>query len=366
MGHDRINDLYTDLKSPYLYATPGKLYKRLRRENVSQRDITDYLQNQDSYTLHFPVIKNFKRNQYRVFNIDELWEIDLCDMKHIKKVNNDHSFILTVIDVFSKYAFARPLKTKSARDVTNAFSSILKTSGRIPEIVQSDNGKEFRNSSFSNLLLSNNIKQYFSYNPTLKCAVVERFNRTLKQLMYKYFTHRNTKRYINVLQDLLNVYNNTVHSTIKMKPADVTDHHISILNKIYKKRHDKLLSEIKTKPKLLKKNDLVRVAKPKAHFDRGFEQRWTEEKFHVDTVIKKTPYYLYTLRDFKNTPITGRFYAKQLQKVKSDLPPIEKVIKTKGLGKDLQYLVRFANDIPDKWISKKEITQHYGVSDKSK
>lgn len=366
MGHDKINELYNNIESPFLYASPRKLYNKLKTENITQQDIKDYLAKQDSYTLHFPVIKKFKRNQYRVFNIDELWEVDLCDMKHFKNVNDNYSFILTVIDVFSKFAFARPLRTKSAKDVTIAFMDILNSSGRKPQIVQSDHGKEFKNISFSNMLASNNIKQYFSYNPTLKCAVVERFNRTLKQLMYKYFTHRNTKRYVDVLQHLLYVYNNNVHSTIKMKPSDVTDSDILILNKIYREKHENLVSKIKTKQTLLKKNDIVRVAKPRASFDRGFEQRWTEEKFMVDKIINKIPFALYTLRDFKNTPITGRFYGKQLQKVHSVLPPIEKIIKTRGLGKNLHYLVRFSNDKTVKWISKSEIAKHYGVSDKNK
>uniref|UniRef100_A0A1B0DFG5 Integrase catalytic domain-containing protein n=1 Tax=Phlebotomus papatasi TaxID=29031 RepID=A0A1B0DFG5_PHLPP len=176
-----------------------------------------------------------------------------------------------------------------------------------------------------NLLKAKNIKQYFSYNPTLKCAVVERFNRTLKQLMYRYFTHTNSLRYIDVLQDLVSSYNNKIHSTIKMKPADVSDDHITKLNEIYKKRHDKIIIGTKKKP----------------------------------------PFALYILRDYKNKQITGRFYANQLQKIQNDIPPIEKIIKTRGLGKNLQYLVKFSGNVSNKWIDKKEILKQYGINGSS-
>lgn len=367
MGSNQIEQLYTDRNKPYLYAPIQKLYKGLKEnngDNISKDLIKNFLQQQNSYTLHYPVIKKFKRNQYRVFNIDELWEIDLCDMRHIKTHNDNFTFILTIIDVFSKYAFAVPLKKKSAEDVTKAFSNVLKTSNRKPEIVQSDHGKEFKNSSFANLLKSNGIKQYFSYNPILKCAVVERFNRTLKHLMYKHFTHWGTHRYIDILPKLINVYNNSIHSTIKMKPSAVTDKDILKLNAIYTKRHEKLLLQAKDKSKSFKATDLVRVAKPKLKFDRGFDQRWTREKFHIAEIINKKPFPLYTLKDFKGTPITGRFYAEQLQKVSNstDLPPIEKIIKTKGLGKSLHYLIKFHSDIPNRWISRETIAKQYGLS----
>lgn len=369
MGHHQINNLYTDINSPYLYASVQRLYKGLKdRRNISKDDVKKYLQKQNSYTLHYPVIKNFKRNQYRVFNIDDLWEIDLCDMRHLKKANDNFTFILTVIDVFSKYAFAIPLKKKAAEDVTKAFSSILKMSNRKPQIVQSDNGKEFKNSLFKNFLKSKNIKQYFAYNPILKCAVIERFNRTLKHIMYKHFTHRNTKRYIDILPNLIKVYNNNYHSTIKMKPSEVTEDEVSKINDIYLKKYEKLITEVKDNQEIFKIGDMVRVAKPKINFDRGFDQRWTKEKFHIDLIIKKKPFPLYILRDFKGTPITGRFYAKQLQKVLNNkvLPPVQKIIKTRGLGKTLQYFLKFSDDTPNRWVDKQTIIEQYGISQGNK
>lgn len=364
MARNTLENQYLKLDSSNLYKRPDQLYKSLK-PNYSRHGVVDFLEKEDVYTLHFPVKKRFERNMYRVFNIDELWEIDLCDMRQFQKYNDGYSFILTIIDVFSKFAWVQALKNKSAGEVTKAFSYILRKQSRKPKIVQSDRGKEFTNKEFKNLLIQNNISQYFSYNFTLKCAVVERFNRTLKQLMYKYFTQNNTRRYIDVLPRLVKLYNNSYHSTIKMTPSDVTDDTTKDVNKIYSKKYEKLKEKTKNKRMRLKVNDIVRIAIPKVNFDRGYEQRWTQEKFYIKSVIKKIPFPLYTLTDYKNTSIAGRFYSKQLQKVqiRNGYPPIDKIIKTRGLGKSLQFFVSFKDGSPNQWIYKSTLEKQHGIND---
>jgi len=98
---------------------------------------------------------------------------------------------------------------KTGREVSRAFEKIL-TDGYKPNMVQSDKGTEFLNSTFKSMLKRHDIKIYTSENEDIKAAVVERFNRTLKTEMYRYFTARNTRRYIDVLPDLLHSYNHTV------------------------------------------------------------------------------------------------------------------------------------------------------------
>jgi len=118
-------------------------------------------------------------------------------------------YLLTCIDVFSKRAYSVSIRTKSARDVVVAFEKIF--SDRKCNMVQSDKGKEFLNAAFQSMLQSHGIHFYTSENDEIKASVVERFNRTLKTKMYRYFTHANTRRYVDVLDDLLHSYNNTYH-----------------------------------------------------------------------------------------------------------------------------------------------------------
>lgn len=364
MGFDhRLDSEYLNLNNNNLYARPEKLYNELKKEGFSKRQIKSYLQEKDVYTLHYPIKKNFPRNKYLVSNIDELWEIDLVDMREYTKFNNNHSFILTVIDVFSKYAYVQPLKNKSAIEVTKALAKIIKESNKIPEKIQSDHGKEFQNAVFKNFLKNKKIKQYVSYSPIIKCAVIERFNRTLKDKIFKYFTHKKTKRYIDVLETIINVYNNSKHSTIRMSPAEVSENDVGKLNELYSDGHRKFSLKYGHNKLKLKEDDLVRVAKPKPNFDRGFLPRWTVEKFRINRIIKKNPFSLFILMDYKNTPIAGRFYEHQLQKVKinNGFPPIEKIIKMRGLGKKLQYYVKFKGEKTNHWINQAELKSQYGV-----
>jgi hypothetical protein len=85
---------------------------------------------------------------------------------------------------------------------------------RKPAMIQSDKGTEFLNSIFQSMLKRHDVKFYTSENEDIKAVVVERFNRTLKSKMYRYFTHTNTRRYVDVLLDLLNSYNRTYHRSI--------------------------------------------------------------------------------------------------------------------------------------------------------
>ena len=113
-----------------------------------------------------------------------------------------------------------PLKTKPGQELVKAFRSIL-SSGRKPLKLQTDKGTEFLNRQFQKFLRDSNI-HFFTVNSGLKVWVIERFNRTFKNKIYKYFTAKNTLSYIDELPQLVSSYNNTYHRSIKMKPTQVT------------------------------------------------------------------------------------------------------------------------------------------------
>jgi len=144
------------------------------------------------------------------------------DLGNISSYDDGYRYLLTCIDVFTKRASAVAVKTKSGRDVTEAFEKIL-ADGRKPNMVQSDKGTEFLNFTFQSMLKRHDIQFYTSENEDVKATVVERFNRTLKTKMYRFFTAKNTRRYVNVLPDLLHSYNHTHHRSIGMTPAEVDD-----------------------------------------------------------------------------------------------------------------------------------------------
>ena len=156
-----------------------------------------------------------------MFNRDQQWVADLVEMQKVSRYNNGIRYLLTVIDVLSKYAWVVPLKNKTGKEVVKVFERILKTSQRKPQNLQTDKGKEFYNGLMQQWLKKEGI-YHFSTEGDAKASVVERFNRTLKGRMYRYFTAANTMKYVNVLQDLVNQYNADRDQSRGMAPKDVT------------------------------------------------------------------------------------------------------------------------------------------------
>ena len=172
--------------------------------------------------LHKSVIKNFnKRKVYSQFK-DNIWEVDLADMQSLSRKNKNIKYLLCAIDLYRKYAFVVPLKDKKGISIVNAFDKIIKQSKRKPNKISADQESKFYNNNFKKWLSDNNIIMYSTYNEG-KSVVAERFIRTLKNKLYKHMTPSGKKVYYDVLDDVVNKYNNTKHSTIKMKPIDVGD-----------------------------------------------------------------------------------------------------------------------------------------------
>ena len=172
--------------------------------------------------LHKPVIKKFnKRKVYSQFK-DNIWGVDLADMQSLSRKNKGIKYLLCAIDLYSKYAFVIPLKYKKGISIVNAFNKIIKQSNRKPNKIWVDQGGEFYNNVFKKWLSDNDIIMYSTYNEG-KSVVAERFIRTLKNKLYKHMTATGKNVYYDVLNDVVNEYNNTKHSTIKIKPIDVKE-----------------------------------------------------------------------------------------------------------------------------------------------
>ena len=151
-----------------------------------------------------------------------IWGVDLADMQSLSNKNKGIKYLLCAIDLYSKYAFVVPLKEKKGISIVNAFNKIIKQANRKPNKIWVDQGGEFYNHVFKKWLSDNDIIMYSTYNEG-KSVVGERFIRTLKNKLYKHMTATGKNVYYDVLDDVVNEYNNTKHNTIKMKPIDVGD-----------------------------------------------------------------------------------------------------------------------------------------------
>ena len=183
--------------------------------------------------LHKPIIKKFeKRKVYSQFK-DNIWGVDLADMQSLSRKNKGIKYLLCVIDLYSKYAFVILLKNKKGISILNAFNKIIKQYNRKPNKIWVDQGGEFYNNIFNKRLSDDDIIMYSTYNEG-KSVVAERFIRTLKNKLYKHMTATGKNVYYDVLDDVVNKYNNTKHSTIKMKPIDVGDNN----KRVYIDKHN--------------------------------------------------------------------------------------------------------------------------------
>jgi transposase InsO family protein len=181
-----MNKLYYDPFQASSFSSLRNLQNAALKRGYPSENIRDWLLRQDAYTLHRPARKNFPRNPYTVNNVGDLWELDLADMSLLASYNGGHKYLLNAIDAFSKYTYSVPISSKTAGAVASAFRSILTKNGdRRLLVVRTDKGKEFVNSKFRYLLDSKGIEMRVCRNPDVKCAIVERFNKTLKSKLYK-------------------------------------------------------------------------------------------------------------------------------------------------------------------------------------
>ena len=197
--------------------------------------------------------------------------------------------------MYSKYAFVIPLKDKKGISIVNAFDKIIKQSNGKPNKIWIDQGGEFYNNVFKKCLSDNDIIMYSTYNEG-KSVVAERFIGTLKNKLYKLMTATGKNVYYDVLDDVVNKYNNTKHST--MKPKDVKNDN----KRVYIDEHNGKDSRFK-----------VRISKLKNIFAKEYAPNWSKEIFIVNKINDTAPY-TYNIKELNNEEIIGRFYDRELQK----------------------------------------------------
>lgn len=345
-----ISDIYYDVSNPAGYGSIDKLTRALKGK-MNRNQIKKWLEAQETYTLHKPVHRKFPRNKYILSNLNELWQADLSDMRTYSQYNDGFNYILCVIDVFSKYAFARALKKKNSESIKQAFESIFTEANTTPTHLQSDKGTEFVSKDVRQYFKSKNINYYTTNNPDIKASIVERFQRTLKSKMWRYFTCKNTYTYINILQDLLYSYNHSFHSSIKMCPFEVNSNNImKVWNNLYGKLNSKLNKAQKAQ---FSTGDYVRITKYKHIFQKGYETNWSDEIFIITGMKNNMSRVVYTLKDLQNEPIVGTFYEDELQKVIYNPTTefkIDKILRTRYSGNRKQVLVKWKG-YPDKFNS---------------
>ena len=274
--------------------------------------------------LHKPARKNYRRRRVVIKGFNDLWQADLVEMLPYAKFNKGFRYILVVINTFSKYVWAKPLKSKKGKDVAEAMNIILKYNNT-PKNLRTDLGKEFYNQHFQQIMQKYKINHYSTFS-NLKASIVERVNKTLKGIMWKHFSNQGNYKWYIILPEITQKYNNTKHGTTGFKPIDVNkNNETSLLQNSY--THKKIFDLKQTKFKL---NDFVRITKHREAFYKGYTPNWSTEIFQIRKLNLTNPT-TYLLNDMNNENIEGEFYEEELQKVKHfDVYLVEKILRKKG------------------------------------
>ena len=267
-----------------------------------------------------PPKKNYVRNKTDVYHIDDIWSLDILDLKDYGPKNNrGYRYVLVTIDNFSKFGWTTPLKNKNAQTIKDSFEKILISSKRKPNLIETDRGKEFYNNIFQEFLNKNNIKLY-SRNSSYGAVFAERFNRTIRDLLKKPVFEKGDGNWIDVLQTITKQYNNKTHSSTKLTPTQAS------LKKnegyVYKNLLDK---RKKVKPKY-EIGDLVRTADLKKTFSKGDTTNWSYKMYKITEIINDT------IPSYKIDNLKERYNESLLKKTELTLKQNKDVMKKLNLS----------------------------------
>ena len=276
-----------------------------------------------------PVIKKFQRIQIQTHYKDECWSIDLIDRSNLSKYNKNYKFIFTIIDNHTKYAWAIPLKDKSGKSTTTAFKSLIEKEKRKPHKIWSDRGKEFYNTTFLHYLKEQNI-QIYSTHSDLKAVFVERFNRTLLDLIKEPKYIEGKGNWLNHLDAALQKYNNRVHGTTKMTPFEMSFNTlIRAASPNLIPKNDNNNNHNNKLPKF-QVGDFVRVPDKRNIYSKGYTTNWNRELFKIHSINKTNPV-TYTLNDENGDIIQGKYYEQELLRSIFDFDSNNKTLESMNI-----------------------------------
>ena len=326
-----LTEIFYDPSNPGGFSSRKKLWVEAKKvlPSIKEKDVKSFLEDQYSYTLHYPQRHKFQRNPVVVDHLHQQHAADLAvmnDNDFVKK-NDGYRYILTIVDIFTKMGAARPLKTKGGKEVAEAFRDVYKTFP-IPTNIQTDQGTEFQNPSMRKFYEDFNIHHFTSQNDDIKVANVERFNRTIKDRIFRFITSTGKPVWIDVLPKIIESYNQSVHSSHGMRPIDVNEENREeVFRKLYGFEDYRQYLDSKEKIPNIKVSDVVRVKYKRGAFDRGYHPRWSDRTYTVAQVLPTSGEPYFKLKDISGKIVRERFQRQNIQKISSNPKYRLKVLK---------------------------------------
>jgi transposase InsO family protein len=358
-----LSSVYYDPLHPGSYSGIQKLWNSIKNDNpykVTYKNVKDWLKKQEGYVRHRPAPRHFPRQKILMSSLDEQWDADIMDMQKFASKNRGYRYLAVFIDIFSRYIWVEPMKTKRNDEMLKVIHRIFKK-GRKPLYLRTDQGKEYTGKYVQHYLRKNDVHHFTALNP-LHANYAERVIKTLKGKIYRFFTANQTQTYIDHLDDIVESYLNTVHRSTDMKPADITDKNSQdVYEKLYLPQQ--ILLENTPVEYDFSLGDKVHMAMDRSVFHKAYKETYFQEIFEI---AARTPTHppRYKLKDLLKNEINGTFYSQQLINVPYDytggLQRIEKVVRYRNPTSGKEALIRWKGYSAkyDTWLRVKDIAEY--------
>ena len=363
-----LHKIYFDPRHPGSFQGPGRLHSVVMREKkyqIPMSKIKKWLQDQESYSTHKPLVRKFKRQRVIVTGMNDQYEADLADLQKLKRHNDGYTFLLVVIDVFTRFLWVEPLKNKTEASVIQGFKNIFDR-GKKPRRLCTDRGNEFCGKASEKFFDDENIEHWASHNQEIKANYAERVIRTLKSALWAYMRSQKKYRYIDVLQDFVASYNNTEHRSTGLRPSEITEGEVerSLWWHLYKPKTPYVPKKVRRRTAFLYSvGSHVRISHSSKTFERAYDEKWSTEIFVISRRFIRQGIKKYKVQDIEGEPVTGSFYEPELQLVKFSEDreyQIEREIRSVGTGRRRRTLVKWVG-WPEKfnsWITEDQRVEH--------
>ncbi len=356
-----VHDNYVSPSHATAFSGPGNL-KNYYDRRYGTKPILNTLQHIDGYTLHREFHKPRTTNPFYIFKMRDQIQMDLFDVSALKNDNRGVTFILLAIDTFTKYCWARELKSKSGVNSVAAIKSIVDSMGNPkPKAIFFDRGTEFTNRLVKKYLQEKQIKIVHP-NSEKKAAIVERANRTIQGILYRFLTQNQTRTYTYNLQDLIDSYNDRRHRTIKMAPseAEVIENQQDVLNAL--NEHYGKIAKKRKNPKYSVGERVLIANLATNRFRRGYQQSFNFEQFEIVQVKTNMPIPMYIVKSLNDDEIVqGGFYAEELQPIKGEVYKVDSVLRKRKVRGRTQLFVKWRgfDDTHNSWINESDVVEKY-------
>ena len=276
-----LSTIYYDPLHPGSYSGLQKFWKVIKQDNdynLTYKQVSTWLQKQESYVRHQPPPKVYPLQKILMSSIDEQWDADLLSMAQFARKNNGFKYLAIFIDIFSRYIWVEPMKSKTGNEMVQVLGRVFKK-GRKPLNIRTDRGTEYTNNIVQYYLKREGVHHFVAYNP-IHASYAERVIRTLKGKLYRYFTARQTHRYIEDLADIVDSYLETVHNTTGMRPVDITAKNAQdVYEKLYLPQQ--LAAEKKPVNYKFAIGSKVHLLRDRATFYKGYKESYFQEIFEI-------------------------------------------------------------------------------------